>query len=321
MAGWGEHRWLVCSRGGLRSSRPFLTCCSCGLGVGCSCYQASALIRRATLYSAALEVAREGPGSHSQIIAAADDPILARNKATRPYGDVCQLERLHGGLRFVAPYINVAAVEGGEDPWLFAAACQLCARLSLSVASSIVVCPGNRGILSGDCVPRSGESRCPLHVRSGHFAEVSCQFLVQRSASRRARRVLYVQELSLSVERSVVSTHLDRVAFGRSACSRCCCWQGKAMVKLASPAVSCLAPVFPSLAAFRGNKGMGEWELKRTFTSSFILEDLNWSLGLSRYQSIKFALSRPKVRGCRRWGLGLVVADAPTLEVGPFCAC
>lgn len=64
-------------------------------------------------------------GPDSQIITAADDPVLARNEAAGSHRNVCQLKGLDGGLCLVAPYVDVAAVEGGEDPWLFTRTCQL----------------------------------------------------------------------------------------------------------------------------------------------------------------------------------------------------
>lgn len=55
---------------------------------------------------------------HSQVITSADDPVLARDESARPHRDVRQLERLDGCLCLVAPYVDMAAVERREDPWL-----------------------------------------------------------------------------------------------------------------------------------------------------------------------------------------------------------
>lgn len=65
-------------------------------------------------------------GQHSQVITATHDPVLARNEAARPHGDVSQLKRLDGGLCLVAPYVDMAAVESGEDPWLCSGEMSVC---------------------------------------------------------------------------------------------------------------------------------------------------------------------------------------------------
>ncbi len=52
-----------------------------------------------------------------EVIAATDDPILAGDEAAGAHGDVGELEGLDDALRFVGPDVDVAAVEGGEDPW------------------------------------------------------------------------------------------------------------------------------------------------------------------------------------------------------------
>ena len=54
--------------------------------------------------------------SDLEIVRATDDPILAGNKSACPHGNICELEGLDDGLCFVGPYVDVAAVEGGEDP-------------------------------------------------------------------------------------------------------------------------------------------------------------------------------------------------------------
>lgn len=48
--------------------------------------------------------------SYLEIVGAADDPILASNKAPRTDRDICKLERLDNSLGLVRPYVNVAAV-------------------------------------------------------------------------------------------------------------------------------------------------------------------------------------------------------------------
>ena len=50
-----------------------------------------------------------------EVIAAADDPILAAHEAAGAHGDVGQLEGLDDGLAVVGPDVDVAGVEGGED--------------------------------------------------------------------------------------------------------------------------------------------------------------------------------------------------------------
>lgn len=52
---------------------------------------------------------------HLEIIAAAYNPVLARNEATCSYGDIGEFEGLDDRLGFVRPDVNVATVEGGED--------------------------------------------------------------------------------------------------------------------------------------------------------------------------------------------------------------
>ena len=50
-----------------------------------------------------------------EVIAAADDPILAAHEAAGAHGDVGQLEGFDDGLAVVGPDVDVAGVEGGED--------------------------------------------------------------------------------------------------------------------------------------------------------------------------------------------------------------
>lgn len=50
-----------------------------------------------------------------EVIAAADDPVLAGDEATCSHGDVGEFEGLDDGLGFVGPDVDMAAVEGGED--------------------------------------------------------------------------------------------------------------------------------------------------------------------------------------------------------------
>jgi hypothetical protein len=50
-----------------------------------------------------------------EVIAAAYNPVLARNEATCSYGNIGELEGLDDRLGFVGPDVNVATVEGGED--------------------------------------------------------------------------------------------------------------------------------------------------------------------------------------------------------------
>lgn len=50
-----------------------------------------------------------------EVVAAADEPVFARDEAARADGDVGQFEGLDDGLGFVGPDVDVAAVEGGED--------------------------------------------------------------------------------------------------------------------------------------------------------------------------------------------------------------
>lgn len=87
--------------------------CSCALGAG---YGTTLIVSIFPGLAASQVVAPMG--QHSQVVTATHDPILARNEAARPHRNVRQLERLDGGLCLVAPYVDVAAVEGGEDPWL-----------------------------------------------------------------------------------------------------------------------------------------------------------------------------------------------------------
>ena len=53
-----------------------------------------------------------------EVIAATHDPILAGDEAAGADGDVGELEGLDDALRLVGPDVDVAAVEGGEDPGL-----------------------------------------------------------------------------------------------------------------------------------------------------------------------------------------------------------
>ena len=45
-------------------------------------------------------------------------PILPRDEATGAYGYIGELEGLDDGLRYVRPDVDVAAIQGREDPWL-----------------------------------------------------------------------------------------------------------------------------------------------------------------------------------------------------------
>lgn len=68
------------------------------------CLEGCDLLARVVVVDAQLEV-----------IAAAYNPVLARNEAASSYGDVGKFECLDDGLGFVGPDVDVAAVEGGED--------------------------------------------------------------------------------------------------------------------------------------------------------------------------------------------------------------
>ena len=50
-----------------------------------------------------------------EVIATANNPVLARNEATCSYGYIGEFEGLNDRLGFVGPNVNVATVEGGED--------------------------------------------------------------------------------------------------------------------------------------------------------------------------------------------------------------
>ena len=50
-----------------------------------------------------------------EVIAAADDPVLAGDEAAGADGDVGELEGFDDGLGFVGPDVDVAAVERGEN--------------------------------------------------------------------------------------------------------------------------------------------------------------------------------------------------------------
>jgi hypothetical protein len=50
-----------------------------------------------------------------EVIAAAYNPVLARNEATCSYGNIGEFECLDDRLCFVRPYVYVAAIKGGED--------------------------------------------------------------------------------------------------------------------------------------------------------------------------------------------------------------
>lgn len=96
---------------------------------------------------------------HSQVITAAHNPVLARDEPTRPHRDVSQLERLDGSLCLVAPYIDMAAVERRENPWLFADDLSAPRLMGFAAPFPSLYC---RSLASGHggCVPRSGENRC-----------------------------------------------------------------------------------------------------------------------------------------------------------------
>ena len=53
--------------------------------------------------------------SQLEVIAAANNPVLARNEAACSYGNIGELKGLNDRLSFVGPDVNVATVEGGED--------------------------------------------------------------------------------------------------------------------------------------------------------------------------------------------------------------
>lgn len=113
-------------------------CCSCGLGVGCITKARQHLCSPMPTWPIPSSKCMGSIGlwplrRHSQIITPADDPVLARDEAARPHRNIRQLERLDSGLCLVAPYVNVAAVEGGEDPWL-----------SPSGLSAFLLCPLRR---------------------------------------------------------------------------------------------------------------------------------------------------------------------------------
>lgn len=166
--------------------RPFLMCCSCGLEVGCSTIS---LVSTCSLWRVACCRVWQGPDS--QIITATDNPVLARNEAASTHGHVCQLERLDSGLCLVAPDVDMAAVEGGEDPWLFTPTCQLCLGRPYGQVCRACLRAESLSARQRMDLPRSGGSRCPLLVRSGHFAVVSCQFLVKKEgySGRRGGRI------------------------------------------------------------------------------------------------------------------------------------
>lgn len=107
-------------------------CCSCALGVDYSTILlVNSVLKRAVPWAA------RTVSKHSQVITTTHDPVLARNEAARPYGNICQFKRLDGGLCLVAPYVDVAAVEGSKDPWLCAG--ELSACLSPPSCSNILI--------------------------------------------------------------------------------------------------------------------------------------------------------------------------------------
>ena len=53
--------------------------------------------------------------SQLEVIATANNPVLARNEAACSYGNIGEFEGLNDRLGFVGPDVNVATVEGGED--------------------------------------------------------------------------------------------------------------------------------------------------------------------------------------------------------------
>lgn len=53
--------------------------------------------------------------SQLEVIAAANNPVLARNEAACSYGNIGEFEGLNDRLGLVGPDVNVATVEGGED--------------------------------------------------------------------------------------------------------------------------------------------------------------------------------------------------------------
>ena len=61
-----------------------------------------------------------------EVIAAADDPVLAGDKAAGAHGHVGQFEGLDDGLRFVGPDVHVAAVEGRKDLGRWSVVVSLC---------------------------------------------------------------------------------------------------------------------------------------------------------------------------------------------------
>lgn len=56
--------------------------------------------------------------SELEVITSAHNPVLAGHEATSANGDIGELEGLDDALCFIGPDVDVAAVEGGEDPWL-----------------------------------------------------------------------------------------------------------------------------------------------------------------------------------------------------------
>lgn len=52
---------------------------------------------------------------HLEVIAAADNPVLAGDEAAGSYGDIGELEGLDDRLGLVGPYVDMAAVERCED--------------------------------------------------------------------------------------------------------------------------------------------------------------------------------------------------------------
>jgi len=102
-----------------------------------------------------------------KVIAAADDPVLAGNEAAGSYRDIGELEGLDDGLRFVGPDVDVAAVEGGENPWLDGVEVNACENMSVAIRLIWVGdVPFTRSLLAKSCLCKSSLILAPIAART-----------------------------------------------------------------------------------------------------------------------------------------------------------
>src|SRR5689334_5073252 len=82
-----------------------------------------------------------------EVIAAADDPVLAGDEAAGAHGDVRQFEGLDDAAGFEGPDVGVAAVQRREDP------CCVRSQLALLV--------GGLPVDEREAYAQSGGNQCP----------------------------------------------------------------------------------------------------------------------------------------------------------------